>query len=330
MGGQTNSSVQDKVSIIIPAFNASEYIDKTIESVLQQTWENWELIIVNDGSTDRTQDVVRPYLRDPRIIYHEQTNQGCSGAKNTGLRISTGSFIQYLDADDLLSKEKIHEQVSIIKNNFSCVAVCKTKVFELNSADSSEEIDTDFLYDTDNTFDFLLNLYGLKGKIGMIQPNAFLISRELSDKAGYWDMSISPSPDEDGEYFCRVLLNAKSIRFAPSGINYYRKNIKNVASLSRQKSFIHTQGALRSLELKAQHLLSIEHSERVLQVIALHYAGFTYLYHADFPELCREAEREMSRLGIKKFPIVGGQKFKSLAKIIGFKNALRVKQVMRF
>lgn len=331
MWDQKTSMVNgNKVSIIIPAYNASCYIAATIESVLEQVWENWELIIINDGSVDDTAAVIKPYLNDSRIIYHEQENKGCSGAKNTGLHIATGQFIQYLDADDLLSPDKISEQVAAIKNDSFSVAVCKTKVFEIRTTDSVEEIDTNYLYDSDSSLDFLLNLYGLNGRPGMIQPNAFLMSRELSDKAGYWDMSISPSPDEDGEYFCRVLLRAKSIRYSTSGINYYRKSKKNNNSLSRQKSHLHAQGALRSLELKTQHLLQAEHSERVLYVIALHFAEYMYLYYMDFPELAREAEKRMRELGISAIPAVGGGKFKNLAKIIGFKNALRVKQVIRF
>ena len=218
----------------------------------------------------------------------------------------------------------------MINDDPFAVAVCRTKVFETSTADSTSEIDTDYLYNSDNTLDFLLNLYGVNGRVGMIQPNAFLISRELSDKAGFWDMSISPSPDEDGEYFCRVLLKARSIKYNSAAINYYRKTQKSNSSLSKQRSNLHVQGALRSLELKAKHLLQREQSSRVLKVIAMHYAEFMYLYHAEFPELSLEAEKMIKQLGVTRLPIVGGEKFKSLAKVIGFKNALRIKQVIRF
>src|SRR4051812_16561576 len=94
-----------KVSIIIPAYNASGVIAEAIQSIQSQTWQNWELVIINDGSTDHTEDVVSQYLADPRIVYSKQENMGCSAAKNTGLALASGQFIQYLDADDLLSAD---------------------------------------------------------------------------------------------------------------------------------------------------------------------------------------------------------------------------------
>lgn len=159
-------------------------------------------------------------------------------AKNTGLQAARGDFIQYLDADDLLSRNKISEQVAAIGNDPMKVAVCRTRIFELNDKEMNlPEINTEMLYNSESTLEFLLNLYGLNGKKGMVQPNAFLISKTLADKVGLYDASISPSPDEDGEYFCRVLLNASSISYTPDCVNYYRRT-KNISTLSGQHSFL--------------------------------------------------------------------------------------------
>ncbi|MBO9200153.1 MULTISPECIES: glycosyltransferase family 2 protein [Niastella] len=317
-----------KVSIIIPAYNASGVIAEAIQSVQAQTWQTWELIIINDGSTDNTDDVVNQYLNDPRIIYFKQENKGCSAAKNTGLALASGQFIQYLDADDFLSPDKINEQVSVLNNDPWAVAVCRTKTFvNTISEPNLPEIDTNFLHDSNKPLEFVLNLYGLNGKEGMIQPNAFLISSELAREAGIWDTALSPSPDEDGEYFCRVMLKSKSIYFTPNGINYYRKNAFS-ASLSKQTSHLHAKGALRSLEKKAEHLWQEENSERVAQVIAKQYAGFIYLYHKLFPDLTNQAEFEISQLRLKRIPLVGGKNFQRMAKLIGFKNALILKKLV--
>jgi glycosyltransferase involved in cell wall biosynthesis len=99
--------IRPLVSVIIPAYNAEKYIADTIQCVLDQTWDNIELVIVNDGSTDNTENSIRNFLGDKRVKYIIQANIGCSGAKNTGLSIATGDFIQYLDADDILSLDKI-------------------------------------------------------------------------------------------------------------------------------------------------------------------------------------------------------------------------------
>ncbi len=318
-----------KVSVIIPAYNAERLIGETLKSVLSQTWSNLEVIVVNDGSTDRTAEIVTKFLSDNRVILITQPNKGCSAAKNKGLSVVTGTYIQYLDADDQLSSDKIEEQVEAIANNPFHIAVCRTRVFTDTPGDRGEaEIDSDILTSTDLTFEFVLNLYGLNGRQGMIQPNAFLISKKLSDAIGKWDTTISPAPDEDGEYFCRAMLKASRIVFTEKGINYYRKQNQS-ASLSNQVSSKHAKGGLLSIQLKASHLLNVENSKRVKFLTAKHFAEFIYMYASDFPELCKEAESNIYKLGLQRIPAVGGRYFKTIANIIGFGNALSAKNFMR-
>jgi glycosyltransferase involved in cell wall biosynthesis len=98
------------VSVIIPAYNAAQYLPACIESVLGQTHKHVEIIVVNDGSTDNTDEVVKPYLS--RIKYIKQENRGLSAARNAGFRASNGAFICFLDADDLLMPEKFEKQLA--------------------------------------------------------------------------------------------------------------------------------------------------------------------------------------------------------------------------
>ncbi|MBC7850506.1 MAG: glycosyltransferase family 2 protein [Chitinophagaceae bacterium] len=316
------------VSVIIPAYNAEKHIAETLRSVLQQSFSNLQVIVINDGSTDKTAAIVGQFLGDSRVQLVNQHNAGCSAAKNTGLAHATGDFIQYLDADDLLSQNKIEEQVECLKNEPFGIAVCRTEVFSDKIGDRGQEIDTAFLYTTANTLSFVLNLYGSNGRNGMIQPNAFLVSKELSNAIGLWDVSISPCPDEDGEYFCRAMLKASSISYTKQGINYYRKQ-DNGSSLSKQFSQLHARGALLSLQLKAAHLQMVENSKRVKDVIAKHYAEFIYVYSNQYHALCKEAGIEIYKLGIKKIPAVGGKHFKTIARLIGFETALAAKNYIR-
>ncbi|HLL73731.1 MAG TPA: glycosyltransferase [Pyrinomonadaceae bacterium] len=104
------------VSIIMPAYNAEKYIAASIQSVLNQTYENWELVVVDDGSTDRTAEVVRPFLSaDGRIKYFFQQNGGQGQARNAGLAGADGELIAFLDSDDLWSSEKLALQVERIQ-----------------------------------------------------------------------------------------------------------------------------------------------------------------------------------------------------------------------
>lgn len=106
------------VSIVMPSYNTGKYIKETIESVLAQSYSNWELIIVDDCSTDNTDDVVSQYLKDNRIRYlKNETNSGAAVSRNRALREAKGKWIAFLDSDDLWEPEKLKNQISFMENN---------------------------------------------------------------------------------------------------------------------------------------------------------------------------------------------------------------------
>ena len=103
------------VSIIMPCYNASAYLREAIESVLSQSYQDWELIIVDDGSTDNSREIAREYVaKDKRIHLIEQPNSGACRARNNGIEHAKGEYIKFLDADDVLEPECLTEQVSQI------------------------------------------------------------------------------------------------------------------------------------------------------------------------------------------------------------------------
>lgn len=103
------------ISVIVPLYNKEETICKTIESVLRQTSSDWELVIIDDGSTDRSRDVVSKYLNDQRILYYYKPNGGVSSARNYGINNASGDWMMYLDADDIL----LDNCISIFENAIS-------------------------------------------------------------------------------------------------------------------------------------------------------------------------------------------------------------------
>ena len=106
------------VSIIMPSFNTAKFIGDSIKSVLAQTYTNWELIIVDDCSTDNTDDVVNQYLIDERIHYvKNDTNSGAAVSRNRALREAKGKWIAFLDSDDLWYPEKLEKQISFMEEN---------------------------------------------------------------------------------------------------------------------------------------------------------------------------------------------------------------------
>ena len=107
-----NSIMAYKISVIIPCYNQAQYLDETLVSVQNQTYTNWECIIVNDGSTDHTKEIAKKWTElDPRFIYIEKENGGLSSARNFGLKHVKGEYVQLLDSDDLIKPEKFNAQL---------------------------------------------------------------------------------------------------------------------------------------------------------------------------------------------------------------------------
>ncbi len=109
--------MNDLVSIITPSYNTADFIEETIKSVLAQTYTNWEMIIVDDCSTDNTDEVVKPYLEDGRIRYlKNEKNSGAAISRNYALREAKGRWIAFLDSDDLWMPEKLEKQIAFMAN----------------------------------------------------------------------------------------------------------------------------------------------------------------------------------------------------------------------
>ena len=107
-----------KVSIIIPTYNYGRYIEELVTNLQQQSYQNWEAILVDDGSTDNTHEIVERFTNiEKRLIYLRISNSGCAGARQKGLERATGDFLQFLDADDFVSKDKLELQLGYALNH---------------------------------------------------------------------------------------------------------------------------------------------------------------------------------------------------------------------
>ncbi len=115
------------ISVIMPTYNCGKFIEKTIKSVINQTYKNWELIIVDDCSKDNTEDVVNKCSKsDDRIKYYRlEINQGAAVARTQAMKIAKGNYMAFLDSDDLWKKDKLEKQINFMKENnysFTCTA----------------------------------------------------------------------------------------------------------------------------------------------------------------------------------------------------------------
>jgi glycosyltransferase involved in cell wall biosynthesis/peptidoglycan/xylan/chitin deacetylase (PgdA/CDA1 family) len=277
--------VKSLVSILIPAFNAQEWLADTLRSALSQTWERKEIIVVDDGSTDNTLMIARQFESDSvRVV--SQTNQGAAAARNTAFSISKGEYIQWLDADDLLAPDKIAKQMDQL-------GTCGSKRTLLSSAFGkfmyrwyrAKFVPTPLWNDQSPT-DWLLRKMGQNL---FMQTATWLVSRELAEAAGPWDTRLRRN-DDDGEYFCRVLLASDGVRFVPEARVYYRAF--GYDSLSYiGASDMKLEAFWLSMQLHIRYLRSLEDSPRSRAACLEYLQRNLIFFYPNRPDITREAQR---------------------------------------
>lgn len=128
------------ISVVVPVYNVEQYLDQCIESIVEQTYSNLEIIIVNDGSTDCSGEKCDAWSeKDIRIKVVHQNNKGLSGARNTGIDLATGRYITFIDSDDYIEKNMIQYLYQLIVENAAQISVCQTSVV----SESGEKIEND-------------------------------------------------------------------------------------------------------------------------------------------------------------------------------------------
>ncbi len=308
------------VSVIIPVYNGEKTIRRCVDSVLHQTWNNFEIIIVNDGSTDETAEILQnEYSIDKRIKIIHQSQSGSPVAKNVGMKNATGDFFQFLDCDDYISADKFENQIRIIGRFKSTLVWCSSHKNSISNKAVYKVIDKKKLYSIDNPFEFLLSLNGIDGHISMIQPNAFLVSKEIIRKAGIWNEELSKSPDDDSEFFSRIILNSDKIAFDDLSCNYYSCQEN---SLSNQINSVYAEGALKTVKYKFENILTVKNTVAIRKLYRKHLSIVAYLYGHLNGEVLNEAFKLIQSLGFRRFSFVGGCVFRIISTSTSFKTAL--------
>lgn len=185
------------VSIIIPTYNYGHLLIETLESVLYQTYTNWECIIIDDGSTDDTYAVVEIFLSehtDYNFKYLRLQNQGTSGAKNAGIDQASGELIQFLDADDLLSRDKLTIQVSLLQQKDAALVFSASRFFKRKNGETviQQRYPDDFLAKDSLSEHALLKKLIVNNVVTISSP---LVKASLVHKAGKFDLSLKNNED---------------------------------------------------------------------------------------------------------------------------------------
>ena len=311
-----------KVSILIPCYNSEAFIANTLKSAIGQRYSNIEIIIVDDGSTDESVSIIENYL-GPNVKLFRQLNKGACAARNLAFQQSNGDLIQYLDADDILTENKIEDQVDLLRSaKPGSLASCKWFKFR-GDIQNSEENDL-FIYKSYSTpLELLLEMWLERS---MMQTSVWLVPRDIVAKAGPWNENLKIN--QDGEFFCRVILESKYICFASDSIVYYRTGISGSISRSagnREKAL----SLLESFILYEKHLQQrVDNNTNVKKALASNFYAFLYIYYHIYPDLCKIALNHIRCLGNRPFYYnYGGKVFSKLAPIFGFMNLLRLRRI---
>jgi glycosyltransferase involved in cell wall biosynthesis len=278
------------VSILIPAHNAEKWISETIRSAINQTWARKEIIIVDDGSTDGTAAVARRYESEfVRVV--GQRNQGAAAARNTAISLSHGEYIQWLDADDLLAPDKIARQLEALGPGGNRRIVLSSAWGRFLYRPHRAQFTPNALWTDLAPAEFLL--HKLEKRVFM-QTAVWLVSREVTEAAGPWDTNMIS--DDDGEYFCRILLASDGIRFVPEARVYYR--VVGPSSLSYVgRSNAKLEALWGSMQLHIRYLLSLENTQRTRNACIRYLQNYLITFYPLRPDIVGSMHETAAALG---------------------------------
>jgi glycosyltransferase involved in cell wall biosynthesis len=300
------------VSILIPCYNAGRWIRETLESVLAQTWADIEIIVVDDGSSDDSVSVVERF-NSSRIKLIKQPNSGAAAARNRAFNESSGEYIQYLDADDLLSPRKVEIQLARLAENPRCVATAEWARF--NDDPAKAVFLPDKTWQDLAPVEWLVRAWQDGG--GMLYPALWLVPRQIMVNAGPWLPELSLN--DDGEFFTRIVLASDKILFCEGARTYYRSGIPG--SLSGLKSRKGWESQFKVIDICEGYLLARENSDRTRRACAMLWQR---LAHASYPYERGLANAALSRahqLHQVRLTPEGGPAFKLVSRMLGWKTA---------
>lgn len=260
LGNEANgiSKKMPLISVVMPCYNNGAYVGQAIESVQKQTYDNWELVIVNDGSTDNSDEIINQYAQtDKRIHYIKQENSGASLARNHGVQAAMGEYICFLDADDWLDPACLQIAIDNYKEHPDC------RLFYLRSEIIDEQTGhkTPWIGYCGNYRSVLV--YGMDVKI-VIRKDDFL-------QIGGFDESMRKYGFEDWEFNVRFLYNKCNVIISSDVLYYYRNHNSGTRIIDVEKqnlvagqSYIYKKNMEKYVEYLGSPIIQYQYEDRFL------------------------------------------------------------------
>lgn len=310
-----------KISVCMPCYNAVDFVEAAVRSVLGQTWQNLELIVVDDGSTDGSSQVLAGFQSNPRVKLVTQQNLGQCAAANRAFREATGDYIKFFDADDLLSPDFLEKQIVKLQGRQDALASSEWGRF-YGSDISTFKLNRQSVWRDMKATDWLVEAWA--DAHPMMQCALWLIPRQILEKSGGWDEELSLI--NDFEFFARVLCHSEEVLFTPQATLFYRSGVPG--SLSGQKSRKAAESALSSLLRGTRHLLERRDDRAARISCANMLQDFIYTNYPDHSDLRSVASNRISELGGSTLSPYGPPNFHRLRRIVGWRTARRIQQIV--
>jgi len=212
-----------KVSVIIPAYNMAQYTVESVESVLHQTYKDYEIIVVDDGSQDNTKELLQTYVENQQITYIYKENGGASSARNIGIQICRGEYIAFLDCDDLWLPKKLEISVDFLDSHPE-IGFVYSRAIIIDKNGNNLWFSKVRCYSGEKAFEKLI----LRNFIKSSSP---VVRRECFKKVGVFDETIFHPADRDmwlkiSEHFPLGYINIPLIKYRIGEWSYFERNIE--------------------------------------------------------------------------------------------------------
>jgi glycosyltransferase involved in cell wall biosynthesis len=298
-------------------------LNETIQSALNQTWPQKELLLVDDGSTDGSPDVAKKYESD-HVKLFRQPNKGGSAARNKGLKEAKGEYIQFLDGDDLLGPNKIADQMAALDGKSDWLAISRTvNFYSEEGLPETHLMHNENIEYYDDPVKFALGMYYKAGiekeHRGVVAIHSWLSPRALLDSVGPWNEELSV--DDDGEYFCRVMMGAKGIVYVPDAVDYYRR-YRTANNLSARRNEQGMRSRLRANELKYKHLKAATNDPAADRAMAKIFKETAVSFYPEYRDLYLIAMKHVKEAGGSNYtPRLGGPVTELIKILFGWRVA---------
>jgi hypothetical protein len=315
---ETSAQIIVKVSVIIPCRNSARHLAETLQSLVDQTWKEFEVVAVDDHSTDETHAILTSFqtFLTLRIVTPDSPLRSASASRNYGYAQSAGDYIKFLDSDDILSPDQMQLQwIALKQKGMDKVCVSGWSRFYHTVGERPVE----YVESKASLPPVEWILRSMEAGHSMMQCGMFLIPRSLIEQSGLW--RPEPAPTDDFEFFIRLLLNASSV-IPTGGVLWYRSG--QAGSLSRQSDAIHAQNAANRIVEALERLIACADSDRVRPLAGRVFIDWACTFFPQHREISERLELAARECGVNLHEAGGGRLIRLCSRIFGWKFARRL------